>query len=438
MAILALKLKQLFVLTTTMLLLSLSLITTAGFAQTAASGEAATQSAALQLDEDERLTVEEIEQLVAPIALHPDALLSQILMASTYPLEVVTADRWVKANPKLKDAALEKAMVDKDWDPSIKALTAFPTVLDMLNADLSWTQQLGDAFLAQQEELLAAVQTLRKKAHEAGNLKSNDQVTYKEEQAKTDKGETKTVIVVQPAKPEIVYVPTYNPALVYGTWAYPAYPPYTYYPPGYNAARGLFWFSVGYAVGNNWWGGCHWGHNNVKINVNVYNNNRYTVNKINNSNWKHNSYHRKAVPYRNDKVSKRHGESRKRNTKARESYRGRADKGRRDLSTQQRVKKPNKSLSKQKRKSAARKAPTRKTKAVNKRPQAKKKATYKRPKTKKKNTAQRTRKAPKRSAYKGAGKGRSVKRHSSRGGQSRARNKSRKKLKRGGSRRRSR
>ena len=163
MAILALKLKQLFVLTTTMLLLSLSLITTAGFAQTAASGEAATQSAALQLDEDERLTVEEIEQLVAPIALHPDALLSQILMASTYPLEVVTADRWVKANPKLKDAALEKAMVDKDWDPSIKALTAFPTVLDMLNADLSWTQQLGDAFLAQQEELLAAVQTLRKK-----------------------------------------------------------------------------------------------------------------------------------------------------------------------------------------------------------------------------------------------------------------------------------
>ena len=188
MAILALKLKQLFVLTTTMLLLSLSLITTAGFAQTAASGEAATQSAALQLDEDERLTVEEIEQLVAPIALHPDALLSQILMASTYPLEVVTADRWVKANPKLKDAALEKAMVDKDWDPSIKALTAFPTVLDMLNADLSWTQQLGDAFLAQQEELLAAVQTLRKKAHEAGNLKSNDQVTYKEEQAKTDKG----------------------------------------------------------------------------------------------------------------------------------------------------------------------------------------------------------------------------------------------------------
>ena len=162
-----------------------------------------------------------------------------------------------------------------------------------------------------------------KKAHEAGNLKSNDQVTYKEEQAKTDKGETKTVIVVQPAKPEIVYVPTYNPALVYGHVGLSGLPApipiirQVITRP--EVCSGSVWDMLSATIGG---GGCHWGHNNVKINVNVYNNNRYTVNKINNSNWKHNSYHRKAVPYRNDKVSKRHGESRKRNTKARESYRG--------------------------------------------------------------------------------------------------------------------
>jgi len=439
---LTLKLKHLLVLMTTTVFLSL--IATAGYSQTTASSESATETAvetaALELDEDERLSTEEIEQLVAPIALHPDSLLSQILMAATYPLEVVTADRWVKANPKVTDAALETAMVDKDWDPSIKALTAFPTVLDMLNTDLSWTQQLGDAFLAQQEDVLAAVQTLRKQAQDSGNLKSNEQITYKEETAKTNSGETKTVIVAQPTKTEIVYVPTYNPTVVYGSWAYPAYPPYTYYPPGYNAARGLFWFSVGYAVGNNWWGGCNWGRNNVKVNINVYNRNRYTVNKINSSNWKHNSYHRKAVPYRNNKVAKRHSNVRKRDNKARENYRGRANKGRRDLSTQNRTQRPNKSLSKQKRQSAAKKVPNRKaTRPANTRQSVKKNPAYKRPTPKKTKRPQQTTKTPKRSAYKGNGRGKSVKQHSNRGGQSRARNQSRKSPKRrGGGGRRSR
>lgn len=419
----------------------LLLVASTGFAQSSAEGEAATETESQALDEDELLSNEEIEQLVAPIALHPDGLLSQILMASTYPLEVVEAARWVEANPDVEGDALETAMVDQDWDPSIKALTAYDTVLDMMNDDLGWTQSLGDAFLAQQEDVLAAVQRLRKQAQDAGNLESNEQIIYKEETTTTESGSNTTVIVAEPASPEVVYVPTYNPTVVYGTWPYPSYPPYSYYPPGYNVARGLFWFSVGYAVGNNWWGGCNWGRNNVDINVNVYNRNKYTKNKINNNNWKHNSRHRKAVPYRNNKVAARHGGARKRDIKSRENFRGRADKGRRDLAKQPR-KRPDKALSKQKRQAAAKKKPAAKKRpaakpAAKKRPAAKpaakkrpatKQASKKRPATKKKH-----------SAYKGSGRGKSTKRHSSRGGKSRAHNKSRKKPKRhggGGKRRR--
>ena len=162
----------------------------------------------------------EIEQLVAPIALYPDALVAQILMATTYPLEVVSAARLVKENPGVKDKALEDALQKQSWDPSVKSLAAFPQVLAMLNEKLDMTQKLGDAFLGQQKEVLDAVQRLRAKAQAAGNLK-----TSKEQTVETAQEAGTTVIKIEPANPQVVYVPTYNPATVYGPWPYPAYPP---------------------------------------------------------------------------------------------------------------------------------------------------------------------------------------------------------------------
>src|SRR5215813_2227310 len=186
----------------------------------------------------------EIEQLVAPIALYPDSLVSQILMASTYPLEVVQADRWAKANKTLKGEALTKALEAQDWDPSVKSLVNFPQVLAMMSEKLDVTQKLGDAFLAQQKDVLDAIQRLRAKAQAQGNLKTTKEQTVIVEQpaaqttvveqpaAQTTVVEQPaaqtTIIKIEPTNPQVVYVPTYNPTVVYGAWPYPAYPPYTY------------------------------------------------------------------------------------------------------------------------------------------------------------------------------------------------------------------
>src|SRR5215475_14558643 len=171
---------------------------------------------------------EEIEQLVAPIALYPDSLVSQILMASTYPLEVVEAARWLRANKTLKGDALTTALEKQTWDPSVKSLVNFPQVLDMMNQKLDLTQRLGDAFLAQQKDVLDAIQRLRAKAQAQGNLKTTQEQTVIVEQPAAET----TVIKIEPTNPQVVYVPTYNPTVVYGAWPYPAYPPYSYYPPG--------------------------------------------------------------------------------------------------------------------------------------------------------------------------------------------------------------
>ena len=272
--------------------------------------------------ETETLSEAQIDQLVAPIALYPDALLAQVLMASTYPLEIVQAARWVGANAKLKDKALEKSVQGKSWDPSIKSIALVSQVLQMMNDKLDWTQQLGDAFLSQQEDVMKAVQRLRKKADDAGNLKSS-----KQQKITIKTVESREVIVIAPASPEIIYVPAYNPTVVYGAWAYPAYPPYYYYPPGY-VARGAFWFGAGVAVGAALWGNVNWGRNNVNINVNHYNNfNRTNIKK---SNWNHNGNHRKGVPYKNRAVKERYGRG-KGNTRSREQFRGRAKAGQKDL-----------------------------------------------------------------------------------------------------------
>lgn len=271
-------------------------------------------------------TKEEIEQLVAPIALYPDALVAQILMATTYPLEVVSAARWVKENPGVKDKALEDALQKQSWDPSVKSLAAFPQVLAMLNEKLDMTQKLGDAFLGQQKDVLDAVQRLRSKANAQGNLKSS-----KEQTVSTEQEAGTTVIKIEPANPEVVYVPTYNPATVYGPWPYPTYPPYSYYPPGYVPGAALFTFAAGVAIGSALWGGCNWGGGNVNINVNKYNN--FNKTNISNGNWQHNAEHRKGAQYRDSASQQKYGKGQQRQgADSREAFRGRAEQGRQEIS----------------------------------------------------------------------------------------------------------
>jgi len=263
---------------------------------------------------------QELEQLVAPIALYPDALLAQVLMASTYPLEVVQADRWVKANPGLKDKALQDALQQQPWDASVKSLAVFPQVLTMMSDKLDWTQKLGDAFLAQQEDVMKTAQALRQKAVAQGSLKDS-----KEQKVTTQTENNTTYITIEPTNPEVVYVPTYNPTVVYGAWPYPAYPPYYYYPPGYVAGGALLGFTAGVIVGGALWGGVNWGHNDVNVNVNRYNN--FNKTNISNGNWQHNVNHRGAVPYRDQKVSNQYGRGQAGDAASRDAFRGRAEAG---------------------------------------------------------------------------------------------------------------
>ena len=259
------------------------------------SGQGAPVSASGQAVPEKAFKQEVLDQLVAPIALHPDAVLTQILIASTYPLEVVQAERWVKQNKSLKGDAMTAALEKQPWDASVKALAPFPDVLTMMSEKLEWTQKLGDAFLAQQKDVMDTVQKLRRKASETGNLKTT------KEQKVTVEPETK-VVVIEPANPEVVYVPTYNPTVVYGTWPYPAYPPYPVY--AYPPGAGLFAFSVGVAVGAAWHGGGY--HNNWQggtINIdNSVNINRPGTQPSGGGakaqQWNHNPQHRQGVPYK--------------------------------------------------------------------------------------------------------------------------------------------
>jgi len=292
---------------------------------------------------DKPFKQEELDQLLAPIALYPDSLLAQVLMAATYPLEVVQARRWLKANPNLKGDALAAALEQQGWDPSVKSLVNFPQVLEMMNEKLEWTQMLGDAFLAQQNDVMDTVQKLRWKAEEAGNLKGTEQ------QKVVVQKETKTIII-EPASPQVIYVPTYNPTVVYGPWWYPAYPPYYYYPPGYVVGATLFSFGVGVAMGAAWgyaWGHCHWGHHghhNVNVNINQNMNintridrSRYqasvTTGQGGRGEWKHNPEHRKGVSYRDQGTAQKFDRAASRDVKSREAFRGRADAGRRDMAS---------------------------------------------------------------------------------------------------------
>ena len=213
----------------------------------------------------EGFSKEQLEQLVAPIALYPDSLLAQIFMAATYPLEVVEADRFIQAHKDLKGTALETELKKYDWDASVKGLCTLPDVLHTMSENLDWTQDLGDAFLGQKTEIMDTVQRMRDKAHESGNLKTTEQQTVTVQEDK--------IIVIESSSPEVVYVPSYSPTVVYGGWSYPYYyypPMYPYYPPGY----GLISFGVGMAIGGAIWGNCNWGWGGGDVNIDVdrYNN----------------------------------------------------------------------------------------------------------------------------------------------------------------------
>jgi hypothetical protein len=251
--------------------------------------------------QDELLKPGEIDALLSPIALYPDTLLSQVLMASTYPLEVVQASRWLKENKGLKDDALKAAAEKQGWDESVTALLATPSVLDMMSDKLDWTQKLGDAMLAQQTDVMDGVQRLRAKAEANNKLPSTKQ------QKVTKKSEgSKQVIVIEPTDPQTMYVPYYDPAVVYGAWPYPSYPPYywgaSYWPYGGAVLGAGLAFGAGYALGR-WGGGGYWGGN---ANIN-WNNNNININRPGggSGSWNHNVDHRHGVRYNNKGVADR-------------------------------------------------------------------------------------------------------------------------------------
>lgn len=259
-----------------------------------------------------KIPPEQLDSLVAPIALYTDPLLSQTLVASTYPLEIVQLQQWLQQNKELKDKALADAVQKQDWDPSIQAMAALPDVVKLLAENIKWTTDLGNAFLAQQKDVMDAVQRMRNKAKDKGNLKTTEQ-----QKVETKVVESKTVVVIEQADPKVVYVPSYDPVVVYGAPVY-AYPPVAY-PAGYYAAGMALSFGVGMAMGAAWGGGwgynCGWGgNNNVTVNRNntfVNNSNRNLQGgnrgQVNRSNWQHNPQHRGGAPYSDRATANRYG-----------------------------------------------------------------------------------------------------------------------------------
>ncbi len=257
-------------------------------------------------------TQQELDQMLAPIALYPDSLLSQIFMASTYPLEVVEAARWSRANPGLSGQQAVDAAAERDWDASVKSLAAFPQVLAMMDQRLEWTARLGDVFIAQEPQVMETVQNLRQKAYEAGNLRSTEQAYVVQQGG---------AYAIEPASPEVVYVPYYDPRVAYGSWWWPAYPPVYWAPwPGYYVYPGFaFAWGTGVIVRSGFFfGGCDWRARHVTV-VNVTNITNVTVNRqvvVNRPGpgrngqpvvWQHDPGHRRGVPYRIASVQERFG-----------------------------------------------------------------------------------------------------------------------------------
>lgn len=267
-------------------------------------------------EEAQPLPADQLDSLVAPIALYSDSLLAQTLAASTYPLEIIQLQQWMDKNKNLKGQALADAASKQPWDPSVQGLVAFPDVVQRMAENVQWTTDLGNAFLAQQSDVMDAVQRMRGKAQSTGNLKTSAQQTV---QTKTVEG-GKQVVEIQPANPDTVYVPSYDPTVVYG--AAPADAPYYNYDyPGYRPGSALAWgagVAVGAAAwgawGGNWgnWGNCDWNHGDININ----NNNNFNKNYNKNVNrgaagqsnqWQHNPQHRGGTPYANKQTANKYG-----------------------------------------------------------------------------------------------------------------------------------
>ena len=271
-------------------------------AQEAAKPPTSAAPAAAAANETAKIPPEQLEALVAPVALYADPLLAQVLVAATYPLELMQLQQWLLKNKNLKDKALADAVGKQPWDPAIQSMAAFPEAVKRLTDDIQWTTDLGNAFLAQQADVMDAVQRMRKKAQDKGALKSNDQ-----QKVETQVVEEKTIIVVQPSNPEVIYVPVYSPTVVYPPPVYP-YPP-IYYPPPPPPGAAFMTFTAGVMVGAAVWGGtccgCGWGSNNT-VNVNVNNNYNKNTN-VSGGNVQHNSAHRGGAPYSNQVTASKYG-----------------------------------------------------------------------------------------------------------------------------------
>ena len=258
----------------------LLLFLTGAIAQTESSGEG-----------NRTFTQQELDQMMAPIALYPDPLLSQVLMAATYPLEVIEAARWSNANPGLKGDAAVQAVGNQNWDASVKSLVAFPQVLQTMDQKIDWTERLGDAFLAQQPQVMDTVQHLRQKAQAAGNLRSNAQIAV---------GQSDDSIEVEPVNPDVMYVPYYNPAVVYGSWWWPDYPPVFGSPwAGYGWNSGFAW-GIGIGIGANFFfGGWDWRNHHAYVRDHEHPGVGHA--------WQHDPTHRRGVPYRNASLNRQFG-----------------------------------------------------------------------------------------------------------------------------------
>src|SRR5438309_10798644 len=259
-------------------------------------------------EEAPKLPSGELDSLVAPIALYPDPLLAQTLAASTYPLEVVQLQQWMNNNKNLQGKALADAVAKQPWDPSVQSLVEFPDVVQRMAGNIQWTTDLGNAFLAQQSDVMDAVQSMRAKAQGTGTLKTSAQQKVETETVSSGK----QVITIQQANPDVVYVPSYDPTVVYGPAPveYPYYP-YTY--PGYVPGTALAWgagIALGAAAWGAWgghWGNCDWNGGNVNINNNNNFNKNNNFNRQQNGKFQHNAQHRGNAPYGDRGTANRFG-----------------------------------------------------------------------------------------------------------------------------------
>ena len=264
---------------------------------------------------EDKYSREELAQMLAPIALYPDVLLSQVLMASTYPIEVIEADRWVRRNPGLQDGALDDVLLAEDWDPSVKALCHFPSILALMSERITETTSLGNAFLAQEAEVMDMVQELRSKAFAQGNLSSNAQQRIVVE---------KETIIIEPAAPRVIYVPYYDPFYVYGPWWYPAYPPWYWGPPGVAIGFGIsYWpaFYFSFTFGS--WSYFDWHRHTIFIDVHkrprFVRHDRWI--KLP-GRWHHAPLHRRGVAYRDKSTARKYGQYPHRSSDFRRDIRG--------------------------------------------------------------------------------------------------------------------